>query len=287
MISSALLERIDRIPAWSGVASSLLAMVGDERRSAADFVKLIKLDAGLTATVLKVANSAAFARRGGVSSLSQAVIGLGGQVVIGIVIGSSAWEVLGADLTGYEAEPGALWSHSLRTAIASREFGLCCKAPLHLDEAFTAGLIHDLGKAILESFIRGSVREMLSHLDANPEEDFGAEERRIAGVDHTEVGMEVGIRWNLPSRLLEAIRFHHLPSLAMRADQPLVYSVHLGDIAAMTLGDGAGADSLAYHFDPGYREFFDVSRAKFEEVLIRVEREYTKARQLIQISKEN
>ncbi len=274
-------RRVEEIQPLSAVAIRLVQLMGNEKRDVRELIHIISLDAALTLRVVRVANSAAFARRERVTSMPQAVSLLGEQLVVGIAVGSSSPAVFQDELSGYEAEAGALWAHSLRTALAAREIARKCKSPISFDEAFTAGILHDIGKAVIDDFLAERSNEIELDLKTLSKVDFSVLEREKLGTDHCEVGDSLARKWNIPANLCSAIRFHHYPACAPEQDRPMVFAVHLGDILAMSLGDGTGVDTLAYGLDEGYTVYYDLSHSHIESILALVRSEFADAKSLI------
>jgi len=141
--------------------------------------------------------------------------------------------------------PRQLWTHSFGVAIGAQL--VAQKARLDdADAAFTAGLLHDLGKVALSVWLEDKVAQLIGIAIAEGV-TFDEAERRVLGFDHTEVGEYLAESWNLPSVLTQAIRYHHQPNLA-EPPSKLVDAVHVGDYLTMTMGFGLGADGLQYEF---------------------------------------
>ena len=239
-----------------------------------ELVKIIEVDGVLTSHVLRVANSAAFARPVPVATIDRALPLLGERLVIGIALGVCAVQLYEDPLDGYASERGALWRHSLRCAIAAREIAPFCRTEVFPDLAFTAGIVHDLGKAVLSSYLESASAEITSSLDKGVFTDYLDAERETLGTDHAEVGAAVGSRWNLPPALIRVMQHHHLPSGADEAFRPLLYAVHLGDFAAMMAGIGTGADTMVYNIDQHYKDYVKISGKELERVMLRTGDEY-------------
>jgi putative nucleotidyltransferase with HDIG domain len=276
-----ILKRIETITPWPVTTSRLVKLVGREDHSINDLVRLISLDAGLTMRVLRVANSARYARRERCSSVGQAIAILGEQIVVGIAIGAGAGEVFLSSMDGYGGSTGDLWKHSLRTAFAAREFSRYARQCISAEDAFTAGLLHDIGKSVIANYIGVELGGIVSRIDTVEGDTFLSEEHNLLGLDHTEVGAEIARSWNLPDQMLESIAFHHKPSAAAEQFRTIVFAVHLADIAAMSLGDGTGADTLTYGLDGEYPRYYQLSRVDFEKILTAAESRFMDAVEFI------
>jgi putative nucleotidyltransferase with HDIG domain len=254
----------------------VLQIVNRPTHTTAELARVIEADVALTAYILKVVNSVAYALVQKVESLERAVLVLGQNVVIGLAIGQSASLVFDRPLEGYEAERGEYWAHSLRTALAAREVAHYVRGGMNPSLAYTAGLLHDIGKFILSRFMAGAAPELLAQLGEGRTGDFLDAERERLGTDHSEAGAELAKLWRLPDSLIEAIRHHHRPAQAAPEHRALVYAVHLGDMAAMSAGAGTGADCMGYGLDAGYTEHVHMDADEFAELLIKVDADFNK-----------
>ena len=262
-------------------AARLLELVGQEEYNIPEVARIVECDPVLTAQVLKVVNSTAFSLREEVTTINRAITYLGQKMVIGIALSVCSEQVFERPLDGYESRGGVLWRHSLQTGMASKELAGWAKELVDPDLAFTAGLLHDIGKSILSDFLKGAVKEMLEKIDDGSARGFLQVEKETAGATHQLVGGALAKRWKLPRPLLEVILYHHIPRKADKKFQPLVYVVHLGDLAAMMAGKGTGADDLSYRMDPGYTDFIDISRENLEKLMLRVQLEFEKTEAML------
>jgi len=269
-------EIIRQIPMLSASASRLLQVTANPDHEMSEIVNLVQTDANLTARVLKVVNSAAFGLMHEISSIDRAISYLGERVIVSIAIGDCAGKLFEKELQGYEAAGGALWKHDLRTAIAAREVILQSGAAISPDLAFTAGLLHDIGKSLISDFLAGSAPEAIELITSQDSHDYLEAEEKIIGVDHTEAGFEPAQAWQLPEELAEVILYHHQPANASEEFRPLVYAVHLGDNIAMMGGFGTGSDSMQYRLDANYTQYLELSPTTFEKVMLTVDIEFKK-----------
>ncbi len=268
---------VKAVPMLSPSASRLLQVAAQADHDLVDIINLVKFDANLTARVLKVVNSAAFSLVSKVSSIDRAVSYLGERIVVGIALGDCAGKLFTKELSGYESTSGSLWKHDLRAAIAAREIVVECKAEgISAELAFTAGLLHDIGKSLISDYLQGSVPEAIALLNGEDSPDYLEAEEKLIGFNHTQAGYELAKAWELPDELAEAILYHHEPEKAAEEYRPLVYAVHLGDSIAMLGGFGTGADSLRYKLDPGYRNYIKVSPNALSKVMLAVDMEFEK-----------
>lgn len=276
-----ILNKVKHVKAFSQTQLKLLQLAGRDDHSLQDMTRIISVDSAMTASVLKVANSAAFGAREPITSLAMAVARLGERFVVGIAIGAGSATALSEPLNGYDSRRGELWEHSLRTAIAAREFGRHAVHQPALDLAYTGGLLHDLGKLVISEFLRQEVAGKADAIQAELDKDthhpdFLAIERRLIGTDHCQVGLALAREWRLPESLCAALAWHHAPGQAPAELQNLVYCVHGGDFVAMMAGGGTGVDSLRYPIDPGFYSHFKLPPGTVERVMLATQEEFVK-----------
>lgn len=277
-IQKEIVRKIRQIPPLSASASKLMALMGDPDHNVGQVTRIVECDAGLTAHILKVVNSVAFSLMEPTTSIARAVSYLGGKMIVGIALDFCTSELYAGPLEGYESKQGALWNHNLRAAIAAKEIAELSAETINPDLAFTCGILHDIGKAIISEFLKDSASEIIAGIDDGTVTDYLAAEQERLGTNHCVVGAELAKFWRLPEPLPEVIRCHHQPGKAHNIHRALVYAVHLGDIIAMMGGTGTGADSMQYHLDAGYTDYIDISPDALAYVMLCVEDEFKKTR---------
>ena len=257
-------KRMERLRPLSGTAIRLLELLSTPDYTVSEVSGLIGCDPGLTAKVLSRVNAACFGLRQPLASLERAVVHLGAQTVAMVAMHCCAAHLFDSPLAGYAAPPRALWTHSLQTAIAARSLaadsGLV--AP---DLAYTAALTHDLGKNIVSDILQVGIEtegaeELLS------QEDFLEVERRILGVDHTQIGLFLAQQWKLPAPMATAMGYHHRPSRVAEDKRHLAFIVHLADILSMNCGKGTGIDAMRYHQDAGWEKYFSLPEQRLDQI---------------------
>ncbi len=262
--SSEILKSVKNIPALSPGAGQLLDVLGSGNYEVADIVMVIENDSALTVNVLKVVNSAAMGMRREITSVHQAVTFLGDTKVIGIALASSGGETFNAELAGYHGDRGMLGRHCLWVALAARELSRYTGGKVDGAVAFTAGLLHDIGKAVISDFMVDLVPAIMKQSSNEAEPDHLSAEREIMGTDHCEVGCELAKRWKMPESLIAGIQYHHNPIDAPEKYQAMSYVIHLADTLAMMQGVGTGVDDMQYKFDVAYENHVQVESSALE-----------------------
>jgi len=280
IMSEQIYKAAENMPELSPNTTRLLQLTSQDDFEMEDVIKLVKYDSALTSQVLKVANSVALSGIKQISSIDRAVLFLGQRMVTTIALTEVAYQFFDSELSGYQAETGELWAHDLRAAVASREVAKSVDFEINADMAFTAGLLHDFGKAVISDYLLDVSPDLLEKVHGHFKGDFLEGERELLGVDHAQVGHKVAQSWSLPGSLEMSIRHHHAPGEAPRAFQPLVYIVHMGDILAMLAGSGTGIDTLHYYLDRDYERHFILTFDQVASIMVNMNEEFDKINSL-------
>ena len=203
-----LVESIEELPTLPDILNVVVSIVNDPTSSAADLAKVIASDSSLSAKILKFANSVAFGFSRGISSIKDAVTLLGFKETQELVISASVLDYF-ADKKGFDFK--AHWNHSFSCATLTRLISLNLKSSVP-EGAFSAGLLHDVGKIALAVSV-GGIEERLASIDAGGNKPRRQAEEELLGLTHAEAGYLLGEHWLLPKSLTDAIRYHHSPEL--------------------------------------------------------------------------
>ncbi len=231
MDRSALCDELRRLPMRDGVALELLTLLDAPDVSAPRVAQVLGRDAVLAARALHLANSPYFGLGGRVGSLPQAVVLLGFSVIRTLAVSTAAglFARAGRDV------PDGFWDHSTTVAAGASLIARHCGTPV--GDAFSAGLLHDLGAALLFRHDR----ERYDVVIAAAGEDEGRRtvlERAVFGMDHPEAGALVLREWGLPVWLVDAVAHHHDDPETM--GEPVTRIVWAGEaIAALLVHDDA------------------------------------------------
>ena len=209
----------------------------------------VKKDQVISARTIQLCNSAMFTKRHDVVSLDHALVFLGQELFIKLVISAAVQSYYSQSGNGYSLCKGGLYHHAVGTAmIAEKIAGRTEKALPGV--AYTAGLLHDIGKVVLDQYITGAYPMLYREFQDRQSEIIDVE-TRVLGMDHTRVGEILANKWSLPAPLAKAIRFHHRPE-EDRNNDPLTTTVYLADLLMSRFHTGLelermGTDHLTDH----------------------------------------
>ncbi|MBW2438752.1 MAG: HDOD domain-containing protein [Deltaproteobacteria bacterium] len=231
-------ENLQPIPQ---IALKLLRIVNNELYEIHDLTEEIRKDQVISARTLQLCNSVVFASRKKIESLDHALVMLGQQLLLKFVISASLNNFFNQSGMGYSLCKGGIYHHAVGTAvIAEKLAGLTGKVEPSL--AYTAGLLHDIGKVVLDQYIDSGFPLFYRQLNEEGK-NFSEVEKQVLGTDHTEVGASLALNWSFPESLVETIRHHHNPEDAQQHDE-LVHIVYLADLLMSRFHSGLELERL-------------------------------------------
>lgn len=259
-----------KLPSPPFVIARALAMLRDDVFDPNEVKLVIETDPALTARLLRYANSAPIRRAGPrVSSIDRAIRALGSRNLFRLLTTVAATALRTRRVPGYGLEDYSLWRYSLRMAVAAEAVAEHVPG-VDWSEAYTAGLLLDIGKVLLGPRLDSVTDRVLRYLEDHPGESFDRAEAAVMGADHAQVGAFVAAQWGLPDSLVHAIAHHHQPALATE-HRALVYVCHVADFLAMAAGTHASIDGMNYGIDERWSEVIPLTDAQLYAKLIDVE----------------
>ncbi len=245
-------------------------------------INQIQYDQGMSANILRMANSAFFGGSKSIANIKDAMVFLGMDKIKKMAMTSAMGKIGKSGIKGYDLKPGSLLEGSvavaLITTILAAELGL--KLPAH---AFTAALMHDIGKIVLGTFVEADSGP-IADLAFEKSIPFDEAERQILGIDHAEVGAYLLNSWSLPKSIVDVVRWHHHPECFF-GDTIVVDVIHVADSLAMMIGIGTGLDELNYHPSSDVISRLNISTAISESVLCRFLSEFEDVRTLFNMNR--
>ena len=234
-----ILLSIHDLPPFPETVLKAIEVMKDPEVSASKIVGIIQYDPTITASILRFANSAYFGLKKKVTSIKHAVSYLGTKTIMDMLMLSGALDQYRTEFTGYGQRGKEMLKHSFSTALMCRILG----EKIGLEESFTvfsAGLLHDIGKVVLNSFIEHRYEEIMDLVNNHNHTPLSAE-KELVGMDHAQVGGEMLKRWGLPENITTPVAQHHQVENADAADRftPLVY---IADQAYIMTSGTTGTD---------------------------------------------
>ncbi len=244
------------LPTLPGVLQEVAVLVQDPNTSTDQISKAISKDQVLSAKVLKMVNSPIYGFPGRIGSIQHALVLLGFNVIKGIIISTSVFDVMNENMKG-------LWEHSLGCALASSAIAraIGCKDP---EEYAVAGLLHDIGKVVAAVQLPES-RAAIDALVKEKDIPYRKAEAEVLGFAHDRINLWLCTYWNLPPNLKEGLSYHHRPMSASLYPR-IAQVVHVADFLARLYGVGNGGDDQISVLDEGVLEALEIT----PEVLFKV-----------------
>ncbi len=209
----ALVQAADKLPALPVTATRLLSLMSEATPDLKEVSNVLSYDPAMSARLLKLSNSAWAGCSIRIGTVREAVMRLGINTVFGLAIGAFAQPVLNQPVRGYGIDGEAFWRHSVAAALAAEE-AEHYSGVVWPTFAFTAALLHDIGKLVLGPFITPERRHLIERAIVDGNLEFYQAETEILSAHHGEVGALVGQHWNLPPTVIDGMRCHHTPDLA-------------------------------------------------------------------------
>lgn len=227
------------------VYQQLTKTIEDPRSSVKDIVQIISEDQGLTARILRLANSPLYGLQK-IESINRAVT----------MIGTKELRDLALAVCTMEAFPGIseeflnmkkYWQHSIACGIIARNLAVYLRE-LSTERFFVAGILHDLGQLVVCTLLPETVKTLFVDC-LSSDLPFPVLERRYFGFNHAELGAALLNSWNIPENIVEPVAWHHTPH---KADKYLREAaiVHIADIICQSLGYGLNGEAYVTPLEP-------------------------------------
>ena len=274
-LKAKILRGLVNLPPMPHIILKAREILSDPDSSLRDLARVIEVDQALVAKVLTLANSAYYGVSGMISSIRHASVLLG-QKTLGQMITISASSVLlNKKLRGYGIAPDDMWKHSLACAFAAKRIAEACDDEF-VEDAFTAGLLHDAGKIILDPYVMKRRDEFEQFISQDNMPLFEVEQA-VFGFDHAEIMSRACRLWRFPDLQATAIRYHHQP--ACEEDQELACMIHLADILVKSMGYAAGKAASLDQIAPEIMEFLHIQIQDLHDVAAAVKNDLQKIKE--------
>jgi len=201
-----LLSKIHKLPTLPAVANKITKLMKDPTCTAIKISEVMDKDQSLTTRVLRLVNSAYYSLYTDVTNVRHAVALLGFRTISQIIISISVFDVFKGQY-GEEFDREGFWKHSVGCAVISQMIAKMANYP-KTDDCFTAGLLHDVGKVVLDQFLHEEMMKVMQ-LVKEKEICFADAETEILGLNHAEIGGHVLKNWKIPLAIMVAVKHHH------------------------------------------------------------------------------
>ncbi len=255
------LDGIDDLPTLPSVFAEVDRLCKDPDIGADELSKVIETDPSITLKLLNLANSAFFGFSRRIKTVHEAISLLGNKTVKNAILNIAVYEATKDLDSSAGLDKKEFWVHSAGVGSVARF--LCKKLSIDRDEAFTAGIVHDMGKIILDSLYADFYGDVLKRVAEGDVSIYEAEED-VVGLTHAQIGEELAESWNLGPELVATIAHHHRPSRA-EGDAEIACLVHIGDVIARRLSVGSGGDSNVPDIEPDALKTLSVSSDQLTE----------------------
>lgn len=249
------------IPSLPGIITKLNTLAESGKSSAQEIARVVSSDQVLSAKVLRLVNSPFYGFSGRVSTISNALILLGVNVVKSLALSSTIFEIMEKNSVG-------LWEHSLGAGVAANIIAKKLKLQ-ECEEISTAALLHDIGKVIIKIRLEEDYHQLLNLIE---QKDISMREAEYEwlNTDHGEIGEWLASAWYLPDKLKEPLACHHKIE---KANTYLIGTsvVHVADVLIKAAGFGFSGDDLVPMIHPMAWEKLGIDEAKLEEIIAELE----------------
>jgi HD-like signal output (HDOD) protein len=261
-LKTKILRSLVNLPPMPHIILKARDILSDPDSSLKELAKVIETDQAMVAKVLTLANSAYYGVSGMISSISHASVLLGQRTLGQMITISASSALLNKKLLGYGTEPDEMWEHSLACAFAAKRITAISNEDM-VEDAFTAGLLHDAGKIILDPYVLKNKKEF-EKLDGQKGLSLFEAEKAIIGFDHAEIMSRACRLWRFPEVQVNAIRYHHQPPCS--EEDKLACIIHLADVLAKTAGFSAGPTGDPDQIAPGILELLMLGKQDLEDL---------------------
>jgi HD-like signal output (HDOD) protein len=259
-LTQAIVDHVNSLPHFPENIMSVQKLAADPKSEMADIAKHISTDPSMTADILKIVNSAQYMLSQKVDSIADAVKILGIKGIRNLLYSYGTQKILGEDTK----EKKMLWNHCFKAAFYTynivKNFS---RNKVILDDAYVAGMLHDMGKIVFFASIPDFSGKMKSFCSEKGIPDMVFEDVS-AGMNHAEIGALIAEKWNFPPLLAAAIRFHHDPLAAPAQFRPLVDAVYTANM----LCEIESGNVVFEQLEPTVLAGFGISARKQVELVI-------------------
>lgn len=280
-----LVDKLRDIPTLSVVVQRVMELVNNPKTSASQIAEVLKRDQVLTAKVLRLVNSSFYNLSTEVTDVSRALAFLGFNSISMLVLGTSVFSSFEIKAAPY-FNVLEFWRHSLASAIAAEMIAKNLRVAKP-EDAFTCGLLHDVGKIALFKVAPDDLKRVVTKAKLENKSFLDAEtELELPG--HTVLGERLADKWQLPVIIRKTIRYHHRDIEKMESIypqmKPVIMMATLGDIMAKRFSVGESGDNIQPEYPENYLKFLNLAPTALKELEKKMESEMERASSFLSAS---
>jgi putative nucleotidyltransferase with HDIG domain len=270
-------SNIRNLPTPPIVFHQIQKVINDQKASAAQIASVLQEDPAMSVKVLKLTNSAFYGLAREIDSVKQAVVVVGIEAIKNLVLSASVIDMFKGKQLDEEYQEH-FWRHSLATAFCGRLMARSFKASgmADPDAAFSAGLLHDIGKMVISCFLPDEFKQFKQAREQQPGTPDHVIEREVLGYDHAQIGGFLAVQWKLPPKLGDAIAHHHNPEQSIGGNM-LAHIIHLADAVSRRTFTNSNFEGGIIEFSPEALTFLNITDEEVAEYDDKLRAEYVKA----------
>lgn len=266
------IDAISHIATLPEVTMKIIELVEDPTSTAQDLQSIIQNDAALCSRILKVVNSSFYGLPGQVSTVERAIVLLGLNAVKNIAVSASMSTLFRGGRICPTLDARDLWLHAVCTATVAKLIADELRLAV-ADEAFLAGLVHDIGLLVELQYDRAKFVKVVNEAKPNPEGfctgHFRSIEKEVFGADHQEFGRGLCNKWRFPDIFIQAAGFHHDPLSLPAGQRSMACLIHIADRISASLDELGGfrMDISNTDIDPSVLDEIGLTNEQVQRVI--------------------
>lgn len=275
--AQSLVERTHDVVSLPSVYHRLKEIVDDVSSSNRDVARLISEDTGLTARLMRIANSSFYGAPSNVDTITRAITVIGTRQVSDIVLSTTVIEMF-EGIPEEKENMATFWMHSIRCAVMARILAIYRREP-NIERFFVSGLLHDIGRLIMLMQLGKDYWKVIKYANQN-HILLDTAERKMLGFDHCEVGGLLLKKWELPAHMIEAARYHRNPDKNGYSSIDAAV-MHVSDVMACVIQVAGGDDTILPPLDEKAWAMLALSVSIIPPAIEQMHRQYDDALRLI------
>lgn len=262
-----LVDKTEGVYSLPLIYERLTEVINHPRSSIEDITRVISEDQGLTARLLKLANSPLFGYYSRIDSIGKAATIIGTQQLQAMALAVSVMEVF-SGIPENLVNMKTFWQHSIACGMIARALAVY-RREANVERVFAAGILHDVGRLVMCTAMPQVFAGLLL---AGKEEKallFRMEDEHL-GFTHADVGGRLLEKWRIPASIAEPVAYHHSPDRARKFPMEAAF-IHLADIICKSLGLGFNGECFVPPLEPASWERLDIPAASLPEIIKHVD----------------